>query len=556
MYLYFKNNTVICLFKNLTMKKFQIKNLIPLSILVLMSGAIAYAATTPNPEMATSFGILSSTYTNTASTSPATVITGDLGYTTGPAVTPTVTGDTFVADNVYSQAGTDQNATLVALAAEVCTYSFPDGPIDLSTDNSRATTTIIGTYTPGVYCINGAASIGTGGITLDGNGTYIFRINGALTTVASSSITLQNSASACDIWWTPTEATTLGANTTFIGNIIDAAGVTIGNLTSLIGRVLAFGGTVTTSNNSITVPSACNIMPRSTLTLIKTVTNDNGGNAVDTDWTLSAIGSSTISGLSRTASTTRTIVSAGTYTLSESAGPAGYTAGIYSCVKNGGAAVSANTVSLVVGDRVICTINNNDNQPVSSGGGSAPVIPRITPLINITKTPNPSVLPLGPRSVIYTYIVDNQNSVPLRDVKVNDDKCVSVNYVSGDLNNDSKLESDEKWTYTCTSKLLVTTTNLATVIGYDYGGMPATDSATATVVVSNVTPAVIVTSTPAVIATTSVEVLEVVTVVTPEIPKLPNTGLSAKNTSWNIIVPGGILISLMSLYVIKRKQKI
>lgn len=42
----------------------------------------AYAATTPAFGQAASFGILSSTYTNTAG---GTTINGDLGYTTGPA---------------------------------------------------------------------------------------------------------------------------------------------------------------------------------------------------------------------------------------------------------------------------------------------------------------------------------------------------------------------------------------------------------------------------------------------------------------------------------------
>jgi hypothetical protein len=40
-----------------------------------------------------------------------------------------------------------------------------------------------------------------------------------------------------------------------VGNILDAAGITIGHFANLTGRALAFGGTVTTDANTITVPT-------------------------------------------------------------------------------------------------------------------------------------------------------------------------------------------------------------------------------------------------------------------------------------------------------------
>ena len=66
----------------------------------------------------------------------------------------------------------------------------------------------------------------------------------------------------------------------------------------------------------------------STLTLVKTVTNDDGGTAVETDWTLTATGATTtISGPSGDPLVTDASVPSDTYALSESGGPAGYTAG-------------------------------------------------------------------------------------------------------------------------------------------------------------------------------------------------------------------------------------
>lgn len=94
------------------------------------------------------------------------------------------------------------------------------------------------------------------------------------------------------------------------------------------------------------------LSPTTSLRLIKSV---SGGTAVATDFTLNADGPMSIAGAGDTGVTS---VTAGTYTLSESAGPYGYTPGTYSCVKNGGAPVVSNTVGIAPGDVVVCTIVN------------------------------------------------------------------------------------------------------------------------------------------------------------------------------------------------------
>src|SRR3990172_3209382 len=100
------------------------------------------------------------------------------------------------------------------------------------------------------------------------------------------------------------------------------------------------------------------------LTLDKIVTNDNGGTAVESDWTLTATGSSaTLTGPGAVGSTD--VVSgagfpAGTYVLSESAGPAGYTASAWSCT---GGTQSGSSITLANGESATCTITNTDNKP-------------------------------------------------------------------------------------------------------------------------------------------------------------------------------------------------
>lgn len=205
----------------------------------------AYAATSPDLGQAASFSILSSTYTNTVS---GTTIGGDLGYTTGPAVAPTVNGVTFVAPaSKYTTAGSDQGTALANVNGQSCT-SLGVGAVNLNNVTGHTG----GVYTPGCYSSGGAMNITTGQtVTLDGAGTYIFKPTGALTTEANTFVVLTNGATACDVFWAPTAATTLGANTTFIGTDIDAAGITIGSTVTWTGRALAYGGTVSTDTDTI-----------------------------------------------------------------------------------------------------------------------------------------------------------------------------------------------------------------------------------------------------------------------------------------------------------------
>jgi hypothetical protein len=98
-----------------------------------------------------------------------------------------------------------------------------------------------------------------------------------------------------------------------------------------------------------------------TLTLVKTVTNNNGGIAVPNHWDLTAAGDS--AGFTETTpdvadATAREVTAGQVYTLSESMVP-GYTAGDWSC--DGGIQVGS-TIELGYAQDVTCTINNDDQQ--------------------------------------------------------------------------------------------------------------------------------------------------------------------------------------------------
>ena len=280
----------------------------------LMAPMGAFAATTPSLGAAATYGVLASTYTNTS----VATINGDVGFTTGPAVVPLGVHTNYGSGAPYATAGVDQGTALASLNSQTCTFTYGGGAINLSTDTTHGP---IGVYAPGVYCSSGAMNIG-GPLTLSGSGTYIFRPGGALTSTTGSIITLTG-ASACDVFWTPVAATTLAANTTFFGSVIKpvSSAITVLANTTWTGRALAFGGTVTTDTDTITVPTCT--PAAAALHLRKTVTNSNGGTALNTAWALTATGT----GGSPTNLAGTTPVDSGasfaadTYTLAESGGP-------------------------------------------------------------------------------------------------------------------------------------------------------------------------------------------------------------------------------------------
>ena len=248
------------------MKLFKKLGILTLLLASVVTAPFASAATSPSTGAASKFVILSSTYSNTVG---GTTLNGNLGYTVPPATNPTVNGATHVADSVYNQAGIDQGSALSNLNNQPCSFSFAPGPIDLASDTTHGP---VGVYTPGVYCAAGAASIGGGGtVTLNGAGTYIFRMDGALNSSANSIVALANGASTCNVWWTPTAATTLGANSTFVGTDIDASGITIGNTVTWNGQALAFGGTVSTTSDTISA-AACSAASSATPAAAKVTT--------------------------------------------------------------------------------------------------------------------------------------------------------------------------------------------------------------------------------------------------------------------------------------------
>ena len=158
-----------------------------------------------------------------------------------------------------------------------------------------------------------------------------------------------------------------------------------GYTASVWGGDCAANGTVTIVANVDKTCTITNDDNAPKLTLNKVVTNDNGGTALESAWTLTATGNPVTDPATLTgpgAAGNADVVSgagfdAGTYDLSESGGPAGYTASTWSCT--GGQTGTEAKVTVALGADITCTITNDDSAPkltlnkvvINNNGGTA-----------------------------------------------------------------------------------------------------------------------------------------------------------------------------------------
>ncbi len=182
-------------------------------------------------------------------------------------------------------------------------------------------------------------------------------------TALSTDITLTETLAA---GYVITSAACTDANSAITGNA--------GSLGTLSGNTL----TVLAANVKPGADLTCNFtnskLPK--LTLIKTVTNNTGGSNVVGDFTLTATGPTTISGVTGAVAVTNASVNAGTYVLTESgAATANYVPGSWSCTAG---TLTGNSLVLTAGQSASCSINNDDKPKltlvksvVNTGGGVA-----------------------------------------------------------------------------------------------------------------------------------------------------------------------------------------
>jgi hypothetical protein len=121
------------------------------------------------------------------------------------------------------------------------------------------------TIPPGVYISSTSSSIGIAGtLTLNGGPTdvWVFQApSSTLVTASTSTIALTGGARASNVWWHVGSSATIGGGTTFNGNVLASASITMQTLATSCGRLLSgaeAAGAFVFESNIVSVPGHAN----------------------------------------------------------------------------------------------------------------------------------------------------------------------------------------------------------------------------------------------------------------------------------------------------------
>ena len=205
-----------------------------------------------------SFAVLgASAVTNTG----ATKLVGNLGVSNNPSITGItgffgtlandgpglVNGAIHQGDNFSTLAGSQLALTKSSLALL--------GP---GTTLGADLTGLV--LAPGTYTVLAGTSNLTGAVTLDGGGNnnayWVFQLPSTLITSSASFVKLVNTGSGAGVYWNVGSSATLGANSTFEGNLLATASITMNSGVNLsCGRALAQTGAVTLIGDTVNAAS-------------------------------------------------------------------------------------------------------------------------------------------------------------------------------------------------------------------------------------------------------------------------------------------------------------
>jgi len=200
------------------------------------------------------FGVLAgSAVTNTGNS----VVNGNLGVYAGTSITGfppgTVTGTTYSGGAVPMRAQSDLTTAFTTLDGLATSLGGNLTGQDLGGQILNS----------GVYTFNSSAQL-TGTLTLNAQGTanqiWVFQIGSTLTTASASSVVFENAGANESVFWVVGSSATLGTTTSFEGNILASASITLNTGANITcGRALAETAAVTLDDNLVN--TGCSNLP-------------------------------------------------------------------------------------------------------------------------------------------------------------------------------------------------------------------------------------------------------------------------------------------------------
>ena len=187
------------------------------------------------------------------------IVTGNSGTNVGAITgfeTSTVIGSMHIANAETGQCLTDLQTACDQINAIVPTASH--GPVLGNGETLYA----------GVYALTAAGSVANI-LTLDGQGdpnsVFIFKIGGALTTGAATTVNLINGASACHVFWKAEGAVAMAASTVMKGTVIANGAISMAAGGELEGRLFSTLGAITVDGVSASIPRCACTPPAPTV---------------------------------------------------------------------------------------------------------------------------------------------------------------------------------------------------------------------------------------------------------------------------------------------------